>query len=301
MLRWLYWEKYIKQVINKSTKPQFFLYFAKLLCNWLQRLSKGATLGPLDFKDVHHFCAEVLSLKTILLEIDDDRFANQIESLFDAEEPGHHFYRRKPREYKHIWEIHKFRGSIGTREGTQAAPISPAHDPERWWREPGVANQPESATIRQPDQTASTEDVEVPRPVVSTPKYVALYPSAQRIRVRRFDQNAPAGSQSPCECFQRLAGVPQVLDELGKNNEIVYFIAGSFEVFRMSLVYLYVEGFKFSESSESGAGAGSCLFSSDAISCHNGLRVRIWILQFYTVGRRRTGNRITSREANPIL
>lgn len=72
-------------VIKRGRRP--YMESLDLSSVWIQRLTKGATLQPLEFKDVHHFCAEVLSLKTILQEIDDKRFYDQVETLFDAEEP----------------------------------------------------------------------------------------------------------------------------------------------------------------------------------------------------------------------
>ena len=77
--------KNAEHVLAKGQRP--YMESLDLSSVWLQRLKKGATLQPLEFKDVHHFCAETLALKSILGGSEILEFEYAAGELFDAEEP----------------------------------------------------------------------------------------------------------------------------------------------------------------------------------------------------------------------
>jgi DNA mismatch repair protein MutS2 len=77
--------KNAEHLLSKGQRP--FMESLDLSSVWLQRLSKGATLQPLEFKDVHHFCAETLALKSILTDCEVEEFQHAADDLFNAEEP----------------------------------------------------------------------------------------------------------------------------------------------------------------------------------------------------------------------
>ncbi|MEO0336616.1 MAG: hypothetical protein AAF202_09480 [Pseudomonadota bacterium] len=77
--------KNAEHVLSKGQRP--FMESLDLSSVWMQRLNKGASLQPLEFKDLHHFCAETLALKSILNDCEVKEFQASAKELFDAEEP----------------------------------------------------------------------------------------------------------------------------------------------------------------------------------------------------------------------